>query len=61
MGLNKEAWASDERRRRYIETLDEGFDHSGLRKKYREPWCCGVCSTLVAAGERHGHGTRESR
>lgn len=61
MGMNKDRWASDERRREYIATLSEGYDHSGLRMKYRTQWLCRHCSSIVSPGERHGHGSRESR
>lgn len=61
MGMHKEQWSRQQRQQRYIESLTEGFDHSGLRKKYRSQWLCRVCSSLVMPGERHGHGRFESR
>lgn len=55
MGLNKEAWAKDEQKRKYLATMREGRDYSGFRSRFRTSWLCRTCGTIVAPGKGHGH------
>lgn len=59
--MYKEQALSRSRKEARLERMTEGFDYSGLKKKYRTLWLCGHCNSLVTPGERHGHGSLESR
>lgn len=58
---HKEAWAASRSEERFLATLTEGWDYSGIRRRYVTDWLCPRCGLIVRAGRGHGHGRFEGR